>query len=224
MGYDLPQAEGRYTAWMNPFPLVPGHAILATRDHQPQGWDNNGDHLLRLADDLLNLADLLPGWIGFYNGVGAGASVTAHLHYQFLPRPPHYGLLPLELARSRCPGDGLISAHYPLCFMHWCGELDSVRARMGHWLRDWLDGPGMRPDSTANLVAIRASDREGIDAYFIPRDSARTRAKEFHGLVGGFEILGEIICSSVDERERLAKGELGYREIARLLSHVSVAL
>lgn len=113
---------------------------------------------------------------------------------------------------------------YPLDFMHWRGSLESIQARMAPWLGEWMDGPGSQTDWTANLVAIRASDRDGMDAYFIPRCKARARLDGFHGTVGGFETLGEIICSGPEDKERLTTGEIGYEQIAALLSHVSGTL
>ena len=225
MGYETGLAGDRYTAWMNPFPLVPGHTVLATREHQPQGWNGCANAMLTLVDDLITLADLLPGWIGFYNGVGAGASIAGHLHFHFLPRPRHYGPLPLELAMRPDPGDGLIRQRYPLSFMHWSGSQAGVKAHMAPWLNAWMDGPGGQPDATANLIAIRGTgDDHGLDVYFIPRHQSRSRVEGLHGVVGGFEALGEIICSSPDDQRRLIDGEIDYEYIEGLLSHVSVAL
>jgi hypothetical protein len=38
-GYDLELNTVPFIAWMNPFPLLPGHLVLASREHIGQEWN-----------------------------------------------------------------------------------------------------------------------------------------------------------------------------------------
>ena len=60
----------------NPFPILPLHATIASRDHQPQRIMGRVDAYLRLARDLS------PDLAALYNGPRCGASAPDHLHFQ----------------------------------------------------------------------------------------------------------------------------------------------
>ena len=216
-GYHLPLAGARYTAWMNPFPLLPGHAVIASREHRPQHWQaERGLALTALARDLLELSVELPDWLCFYNGVGAGASIPHHLHYHAIPRAPGYECLPLERATS--------ASDYPLHFMRWQGSKAAVLDQSLPWLDSWSAGPGAQPEASANIIALVRSDQEGVTLYFIPRHQQRSRAEGLDGVIGGFEALGEIVCSSDEALAKLASGRVDYFTIERMLAEVSVTL
>ncbi|TVR94337.1 MAG: hypothetical protein EA418_10400 [Wenzhouxiangellaceae bacterium] len=224
LGYDLPLAGSRYTAWMNPFPLAPGHCIAAAREHIPQCWGGSSETLATIISDLLELSSKLPGWICFYNGEGAGASILGHLHYHLLPRPADYGQLPLELAIQRHDADGVVEEIYPLSFMHWHDEQTVAMEAVSPWIKDWLARVGEPEHATANIITITAECGSRQDCFFIPRHKARSRAEGLAGVVGGFETLGEIVCSSDEDHKRLQAGEINYQTIADMLRQVSVAL
>ncbi|TVQ34495.1 MAG: hypothetical protein EA370_10605 [Wenzhouxiangella sp.] len=224
LGYALPMAGDRYTAWMNPFPLAPNHCVIAAREHIPQCWGGRSESLVTIIADLLELSSLLPGWIAFYNGEGAGASILGHLHYHLLPRPPGYGPMPLELAIQRHDVDGLVEDVYPLSFMHWHGQRLEMLASLKPWINNWQAHTGDPEQATANIIAITAADGSRQDCYFIPRHKARSRAEGLAGVVGGFETLGEIVCSSDEDYKRLLAGEINFDTIAGMLRQVSVAL
>lgn len=223
-GYHLRAAAGRYTAWMNPFPLLPGHTVIASRAHWPQHWQTPGAlSLTELVEDLAELAGLLPDWITFYNGVGAGASIPHHLHFHAMPRAPGYELMPLEAAGLRCRESGRVELDYPMSFMHWAGDPARVRDQALAWLGEWQQGSGAEADATANIIACTRTGSAGLDLYFIPRHQRRSRAEGLAGVIGGFEALGEIVCSSSEDLERLKSGAVDYAAVAGLLRQVSVA-
>ncbi len=224
LGYELPLGELPYTAWMNPFPLAPDHCIVAAQAHIPQSWNGNGKRLLTIIADLLKLSAELPGWIAFYNGEGAGASILGHLHYHLLPRPPGYGHMPLELAIQRHDVDGIVEDVYPLSFMHWHGAVGELVEPLAPAIIDWQTKIGEPEHATANIIAITAEDSSRQDCFFIPRHKARSRAEGLAGVVGGFETLGEIVCSSEEDHKRLQAGDITYQTIADMLRQVSVAL
>jgi len=233
VGYPLGGRSVAYTAWMNPFPLAVGHTVVAADEHIHQHWSQSGIGLGELLTDLIGLADRLPGWITFYNGVGAGASIETHLHYHALPRTPGLPRMPIEYAADRhrtglSDGDVLSGAIatgvYPLDFAHWRGTPEQLLEPVGRWLDHWQRECGGGADTTANAIAVRHADSPEIDVYFVPRVRSRSRAEGFDGVIGAFETMGEIICSTPDEKHRMQNGSVDYAAIADLLRHVSVAL
>ncbi|AKS41128.1 DUF4922 domain-containing protein [Wenzhouxiangella marina] len=221
MGYALPKPLDRYVAWMNPFPLAPAHCILASHRHEPQHWHGQGKELVQLAGELIDLVDQLPGWIGFYNGVGAGASIPGHLHHHLMPRPGGQAAFPMEQSFAAFGRDGWTSKVYPMAFMHWHGEVASLKTRLRPWLMAWHDR--VEREATANIIVLNPGEGEPLQVVFVPRHPARSRAEGLGGMVGAFEALGEIICSSPEEFDRIERGEIDYSTIAGMLSQVSIA-
>ncbi len=227
IGFDIQLSGRNYIAWMNPYPLLPHHAVIASREHVAQSWHHAdgtvaGRSLSILIHDLVDLARQLPGWIGFYNGPGAGASIPHHFHYQFLRRPAGYGAFPLEQAAVRKKVGQ--SAGYPVAFAHWHGDTESVRRTAERWIEHWVDAHESRiKNLSANVIAIADNDAL-IDVYFVPRDQARSRSEEMSGLIGGLEVLGELVFSSEDEKTRLDTGIVDYATVERILGSISVDL
>ncbi|MDX2029861.1 MAG: DUF4922 domain-containing protein [Blastocatellia bacterium] len=65
-----------YVALCNPFPVLPGHLVIASRTHRPQTIRGAFDAFLALT------AELGEGWFTVYNGPRCGASAPDHLHFQ----------------------------------------------------------------------------------------------------------------------------------------------
>ena len=63
--------------WLvNPFPILPNHYTIASKEHRPQ-------HFLDAYDAMIQATKILPeGYIVFYNGPKCGASAPDHLHLQ----------------------------------------------------------------------------------------------------------------------------------------------
>ena len=88
IGFEINFGISDYIAFMNPFPLLPNHVVIASTAHRTQELrlfqnDEQNQDLALVLSDLCELADRLPNHIGFYNGVGAGASIPDHFHFQF---------------------------------------------------------------------------------------------------------------------------------------------
>lgn len=224
LGYPLGGASIRYTAWMNPFPLAVGHAIFASDAHCPQHWLEGGIDLDHLIGDLLGFSHRLPGWIVFYNGVGAGASIEGHLHYHAMPRTPGLGPMPIERAADRHRSGPIARGLYPMDFAHWRGDFEGILDQARPWLSHWQAHAGHAPDATANLMATCDAESGRMDLYFVPRHRLRSRGEGLGGVIGAFETMGEIICSTPDERNRIESGDVDYGTIHDLLAHVAVAL
>ncbi len=233
VGYPVGGDTVAYTAWMNPFPLASGHTVLAADEHIHQHWTASAIALSEIVADLIGFADRLPGWITFYNGVGAGASIESHLHFHALPRTPGLGPMPIERAADRhrvgisgpAAANGVIARGlYPLDFAHWRGPKEKIAQPVADWIETWAREHGNAADATANAMAVRHADSEQMDFYFVPRVRSRSRAEGFGGVIGAFETMGEIICSRPEEKHRMERGEVDYHVIADMLRHVSVAL
>ncbi len=223
LGFEIPQGLGNYIVWMNPYPILPCHTVIASRQHRPQSWKQQGARSLAdLVNDLVEIAQQLPGWIGFYNGVGAGASIPHHLHFHFFPRPPGYEEMPIERAAREQSADPQVDTHYPLSFMHWAGPAPDALLEAQRWLEGWQKGNGAMDDATANIIAC-SGEAGNLELYFIPRHQRRSRAEGLQGVVGGFEAMGEIVCSTREEKQRLDSGQVDYDAIAAMLRQVSEA-
>lgn len=96
--------EGRkgrcYNIQVNPYPIFPGHLVIAREEHIPQSiWHH--------FPDMLSFAKKYDGYTVFYNGPDSGASAPDHLHFQAVPRH----LMPLEEAVDAFlddPGEPLV--------------------------------------------------------------------------------------------------------------------
>lgn len=61
---------------VNPFPILPYHFTIVNKRHTPQIKD---------LETGKKLAELLEGFVVFYNDDGAGASAPDHMHFQAVP-------------------------------------------------------------------------------------------------------------------------------------------
>ncbi len=220
LGYDVRGLHRDYFALMNPYPLMPCHAVLVAREHVAQAspFAHPARELPRLALDLVSLAHRMPGFVGFYNGQGAGASIPGHLHFQFFRRPAGYGLFALESAvrpSTQVPG-------YPLNTLHWQGEIEAIAQQAGDWLCRWLKRLPADAQPSANLIASRSAADAETQIFVVPRDQRRMHAPGMKGAVGGLEVLGELVFSTEQEWDRVQRAEINYFTIESMLSAVSV--
>lgn len=58
---------------VNPYPILPVHLTIVATRHMPQE---------RVPEDIVSIAERLPGMAVFFNGAKAGASAPDHLHLQ----------------------------------------------------------------------------------------------------------------------------------------------
>lgn len=64
-----------YEVLVNPYPILPHHFTIISREHQPQS-------ILNRIGDMIDLARALEGFVVFYNGPHCGASAPDHAHFQ----------------------------------------------------------------------------------------------------------------------------------------------
>ena len=219
VGLEVGLTKNKYYALMNPFPLMPNHLVIAEEHHISQEWqidvpsEGNRD-LSRLLEDLCKIAAGLPNHVGFYNGVGAGASIPTHLHFQFFRRLSNDPLFPLEqrsFKTSVNDGGQEFVANYPLEITRWRGRPSDVAKNATDWIREWLDGNTHRRQIlSSNFIASGAALTEDVTLYFVPRDRTKAHFQTLSGLVGGLEVLGELVFSSSEDKKLLDCGDVDY--------------
>lgn len=232
MGYAVEVNGTPFTILMNAYPLMPVHLVVATGEHIPQCWDL-GDAGIRqfpiedIISNLVTLARRLPGYIGFYNGDGAGTSVPAHFHYQFFRRRHDAERFPLELAPVRQVADLLSEVcDYPVDAMRWNGNNHvEIIARASAWINDWLMSHTVdRPTRSANIYVMTDDSGDYLRLYFVPRDKELCYSPRMTGMIGSLEILGELVLTTETEKHDLDRGIIDYRSIARVLGDIRVPL
>lgn len=231
LGYEIELAGNPFLVWMNPFPLLPMHVVVASAEHRTQEWifgpagARGGGHLVAA---LLDFADRLPGHIGYFNGIGSGASIPGHLHFHFCRRPAEGAEFPLEIAALRRTGEdgnaGVVE-DYPLVGAFWRGTRQEVFERSFVWIRRWVERNAGRLDRlTGNLIASKDKASGQLSLYFIPRDRAGAQQDGLAGQIGGLEVLGEFVFSSPVEKSMLDEGSVNYAAIEEWLAQVRTPL
>lgn len=231
-GFELDLNGRPFIAWMNPFPLMPGHLVVATRDHESQEWSLHPGGTLdpaRIAADVVELVHRAPGYAGFYNGVEAGASIPAHMHYQMFRPLEGHSRFPLELeamaAREDRAGDpGWRLGEYPVESMHWYGGKDEIIAQFAEWIERWAKHQLNLPELAANIIAINDGEGRGISLFFVPRDRRQSRVPGPAARVGGLEVLGEIVFSTPEEQQLLESGKLDFFNLEQVLAGARTSL
>ena len=232
MGYAIDLNGMPFTILMNAYPLMPAHIVVVTEEHIPQAWDlgDAGLRQFRIDEVVANLAAMaqrMPGYVGFYNGDGAGTSVPAHFHYQFFRRRNGGDRFPLELAPVHQVADLVAEVvEYPVSAMRWSGDnRQEVIARAAAWINNWLRANlETRPNLSGNIFAMVDDAGELLQVYFVPRDKQLGHSSRMSGMIGSLEILGELVLTTAKEKRDLDWGKIDYRSIARILSDVNVPL
>ena len=231
-GYELELNADPFIAWMNPFPLLPGHLVLASKEHISQEWSLHPTGKMapgRIVADLVELVSRSPGYAGFYNGVNAGATIPEHLHYQLFQPPEDHRRFPLEVEaiaeRNERPGETRWRlGKYPMESMHWHGNPGDVIEHSTRWLTQWAAHQERLPDLTANILVTSQAKSSEISLFFVPRDRDKSRAAGLSGKVGGLEILGELVFSTPDEQNLLEGGKLSYFSLEKVLAEACTPL
>lgn len=221
-----------FNIWMNAYPLMPVHLVVATQDHIPQAWDLGSAGIRQftiteIVANLVAMAHRLPGYIGFYNGEGAGTSVPAHFHYQFFKRRNGADRFPLELAPTRQVADLLSEiTDYPVDAVRWSGNRqEEIIERAASWIDDWLmSHTHERPSRSANIYAMTDAAGENLQVYFVPRDKELCYSPRMSGMIGSLEILGELVLTTDNEKLELDRGRIDYSAIATILGDIRVPL
>jgi hypothetical protein len=231
LGYEIELAGEAFFTWMNPFPLLPMHVVVACAEHRTQEWifgSANGVDASRLIAVFLDFADRVPGYFCYFNGIGSGASIPGHMHFHFCQRPNECPEFPLERAARRSEakdGSASIIEDYPLSGTFWRGTRHEVFEKSCLWIRRWAERNARRLGRlTANLIVAKDADNGEISLYFIPRRRSGMRSDGTAEQIGGLEVMGEFVLSSPVEKCMLDEGALDYAVIGEWLGHVRTPL
>ena len=233
IGFEINAQRGRYNALINPFPLLPNHVVLASQTHIPQEFkllsDNHkSKELEEVLEDLCELACRLPSHVGFYNGFGAGASIPSHFHFQFFQRLPQMPNFPIEERNFTSAKDTSFPEFildYPIHVLRWRGTISEVVSKACSWITQAIKKSHIgKHRLTSNIIATSSELGQSVTLYFIPRDKENQFWNGEKGIVGGLEILGELVMASEDERALIEKGNIDYFFIYSALSNVSTPL
>jgi len=180
----------------NPFPIVPDHLTIPSREHKPQRLAGQERALLDLARALGS------GMLVFYNGPRCGASAPDHFHFQagactgvpLLAETAAHGAEVEPLARFGRRGILLRGA-----------EPGPVSDRIGRVLEVMAEDGGDEP-----LVNVVAVHRHGVYNVFVfPRAVHRPRCY-FAGepvrisvSPAALEMMGFLVLADVDHFDRI---------------------
>jgi hypothetical protein len=230
------EVNGRpYNALCNPFPFMRAHLTIASDEHLPQTFHFPGQveetraKIHRIIEDLYGVAEQLPTFVGFYNGVGAGASIERHLHYHFFEIPDGHGSFPLQhVARltertdhqQGSAGGGVSKLRlegYPLTAFRLRGPKAAMIEAAVALAVDWDELAGEA--ASANIIVMW--EREQISLYFVPRNRFFTRSPGLAGMVAGLETMGEFILCTESEYQAINEQRVDYNYLWRILEAVS---
>lgn len=114
-----------------------------------------------------------------------------------------------------------IIRHYPLSVAVWQGNPESIVKDAINWVRYWADqNIAHMQHLTANFIVTTDPDTHEISLFFAPRDRRRSRSNRMTGLVGGLEVLGEIVFSAEAERIAITSGRLNYDSVEKIYNDV----
>ena len=232
--YDMqPINQRSYVALCNPFPFAPLHTTIALAAHEPQSWrmgtPGTGDKIRLIVEDLYDLAAALPMFVGFYNGVGAGATIEKHLHYHFFECPKSQQLFPLQLAAQRAElargagartqavlDFGIADDFYPLGAFRLRGARKEVVEHAIALVAAWDELLG--DEATANVIVV--TENQQVTMYVVPRNRTFSHSPGMAGIVGGLEALGEFVFCTPAEYQAISEQKVTFDYMRRILQAV----
>jgi hypothetical protein len=232
LGYRFAVNSRSYNALCNPFPFMKAHITMAAGEHVSQSFHIHGNppatqaKICRVVEDLYGIAEQLPTFVGFYNGVGAGASIEKHLHYHFFEIPDGHGGFPVQQAArlteaamaadAQTPASVLKIEGYPLTAYRVRGNKDTVVGETVALMLDWDRRAGEA--TSANISALW--EEGAVSMYFVPRNKFYTRSPGLAGMVAGLETLGEFIFCTEEEQRAINEQRVNYEYLWRILEAV----
>jgi ATP adenylyltransferase/5',5'''-P-1,P-4-tetraphosphate phosphorylase II len=206
----------------NPFPILPGHLVVASRSHTPQTIQGNFLSFLELTRSLGE------GWFTLYNGPRCGASAPDHLHFQAC----RYEKLPIMADLARWLHFFLLDTQPVNTFIMEGHRLNSLVGRGPDIdaIADWFDQV-MRSLSAVtrseeeepmiNVVAIYEQEEWAIVCY--PRSRHRPSCYDAEGDArftvspAAIDLSGLLIVPQEDHFQRINQ-----KDIERIYAEVTL--
>jgi hypothetical protein len=201
--------DGRWQVLVNPFPILPQHFTVPTRDHAPQSIDAALGAMLRLSSSLGER------FVVLYNGPRCGASAPDHLHLQI----GNAGFLPIESQLDELSSrfgervdDGLVAIHSPPRRLLLIEAVDHSRAE--DLFRRAVDALPRDDDHEPMMNVLCWSRPAGLRLALVPRAKHRPSCYFAEGdermLIspGAVDVGGVIVLPVQHDFERLTSADL----------------
>ena len=89
------------------------------------------------------------------------------------------------------------------------------------WLEKWTTIYENNLAVSGNIIATADEHHEKkFHLYFVPRNKFISHAAGMVGMIGGLEVLGELVFSTEEEKRRLDDGIINYSTISQVLKSV----
>lgn len=179
--------KDKYDILVNPYPILPKHFTLASKQHEPQ--------LIRdKFDDMLDLANELPQFVLFYNGPKAGASAPDHFHFQ--AGNAEFFNYPIEL-----PQDG---------FIRKISHTSANKKEMNDWFFSVYKDLQTNTEEPMMNLFCQKKGKEIVTTIF-PRKQHRPRqffaegAEHISISPGSIDMSGTLIVTRLEDFEKIDK-------------------
>ena len=163
---------------VNPYPIFPVHLTIASSRHVPQS---------HVPDDIVAVAERLPGMAVFYNGAKAGASAPDHLHLQAVLKDELPLLREVEKLHPES-SDGLMSSlqlsdMFPFMFFSGVVAPDQAGAStlLAGLMLGGLSGDGKFTDPSLVNVFFWIGDGGKLRFISVPRRAHRSECYNAEG-------------------------------------------
>ncbi len=101
------------------------------------------------------------------------------------------------------------------------GEPRTVLGQASEWIAGWAGRNRDRIHGlTANFIVSSDNPGSGVTLFFVPRDRAKTHGDGISGLIGGLDVLGELVFSSKEDKALLDAGKIDYFSLEKTLASV----
>ena len=189
----------------NPYPIVPRHVSVPTREHEAQAIDG------RLKDFLALSRAIGQGTLAIYNGPRCGASAPDHFHFQTgrIPHPPIETAI--EHGRNKGNWTALDSFGRRALVLRTSDANEAERKlRIAIEQLATIDGSGDEP-----MLNLLGRYRDGVfEVFFFPRDRHRPDCYFTEGderlLVspGAMEMAGLVVLPHARDFERIDASQM----------------
>lgn len=172
---------GKFELLVNPFPILPMHFTIVSRTHTQQSIKGH-------YEEMLQLADLMPDMMIFYNGPKCGASAPDHMHFQAIRKTE---LNPISLNHI------IKGTDISDCMSQFSKVMDDFSN-----IFCWKEG-----NEYITLVIPRAKGRP--DCYPQPDQKNDSETEQYMISPGALDMAGLIITPRLEDFERLTSERAG---------------
>ena len=205
---------------VNPYPILPVHLTIVATEHRPQS---------HVPEEIVNMAELLPGMAVFFNGARAGASAPDHMHMQAVLKDELPLLRLVEEEHPEChPGlctseDFSVKPPYLVFSGVVTPDQDGLKTLLAGLKLGGLSPEGTLTDPELVNTFFWMSESGMLRFVVVPRKAHRPECYYAEGderrmiSPGCIDMAGLIIAPRLEDYERLTE-----REIRKIYKEVGV--